>query len=233
MPLAVWEPGPTPRDAHTVTSEFTHHVSRITSTPDASKLAEHSMRGVTPLPRFKRGDRVAIVDRETTAADRKSGLYYPHFRALHGAVDQVYEEQGEVCVEVDADSLPPDFLRRHQSIQRHIRQEWLDRLSDAERRALPEEHKDLRLKYTVMVAPGDLAPEPRGRAAKPAAPAAADAASSAAPSVSAGSSRPAAAPGRAAAKPQAGEATRRLTETELEAAEQAHLQELLRRARKE
>lgn len=129
-----------------------------------------------------------ITERETTAADRKSGLYYPHFSGLHGVVDQVYEPENEVCVEVDLDSLAPDFQRRHLGIEERAKQKWLNSLSDAERRGLSEVHKQLKLKYTVMVAPDDLLPEGRAKTRKP-------------------------------------------TETQLAAAEAAHLAELAQRAR--
>ncbi len=153
------------------------------------------------MARFKRGDQVVIVDREVTLADRKSGLYYPHFAGLHGVVDQIYEEEGEICVEVDMESLPVDFVRRHQGIQEHVRKEWLQRLSEAERRSLPEEQKQLKLKYTVMVSPDDVAPAPRSRARK---------------------SEVQDAPAPAA--------VRRPTEEEIAAAEQAHIEEVARRA---
>lgn len=111
------------------------------------------------MPRFQRGDSVEIVARKTTAADRKSGRYYPHFAGLQGVVDQVYEEEGEVCVEVDLESLPPEFLRRHQWIEERMRQAWWEGLSEQERRALPEAQHHLRLKYTVIVSPDDLVPK--------------------------------------------------------------------------
>lgn len=116
--------------------------------------------------RFKRGDHVVISERETTAADRKSSLFYPHFCGLSGVVDQIYEEEGEVCVEIAQESLPEAFRRRHEAIQELARRKWLNGLSEQERRSLPEEHKDLRLKYTVMVTPEDLLPEGRGKARK-------------------------------------------------------------------
>ena len=223
------------------------------------------------MARFKRGDRVAIADREVTAADRKSGLYYRHFGGLRGVVDQVYDVEGEVCVEVDQDSLPADILRRHLSIQEQARQKWLNSLSDQERRSLPEEQRQLLMKYTVMVAPEDLAPEGRGKARKPAdkpapsaeargpeaaaparpagaqaaapppkpAPAASDSGASPGP---AGAARPTSAAAGLRTPPASPRATRpaspaaggrRLTEDELSAAEQAHLEELLRRASKD
>ncbi len=169
------------------------------------------------MPRFKRGDRVLVVERETTAADRKAGVYYPHFRGLHGVVDQIYEEEGEICVEVDPESLQPAFLHRHQTIENQVRQKWLNGLSDQERRSLPEEHKQLRLKYTIMISPNDLVPEPGGRrrqtgdAAKPAAEAA-----QAAPSAAPGGSRPSGA--------------RRVSEADLDAAEEAYIEQMRRKA---
>jgi len=177
------------------------------------------------LARFKRGDRVVIVDRPVTAADRKSGLFYNHFRGLHGSVDQIYEEAGEVCVEVDLESLPPEFGHRHLEIQEQARQKWLDSLSEQERRSIPAEHRELRHKYTVIVAPEDLAPEPRGKERKPAAHS--NTAEATARPQAGGADRPS---GAAPAEASAAAATaRRATEADLAAQEEAHLQELRRR----
>ena len=52
---------------------------------------------------FKEGDRVRIVDREATAEDLKSGLFYNHFRGVSGTVQKVYAT--EVAVEVDQSTL--------------------------------------------------------------------------------------------------------------------------------
>ncbi|HOJ20232.1 MAG TPA: hypothetical protein PLU39_15025 [Armatimonadota bacterium] len=158
------------------------------------------------MARFKRGDRVVVTPRQVTAADRKSGLYYAHFAGLHGTVDQVYEEEGEVCVEVDQDSLPESFERRHLGIQEYVQQRWLNGISEHERRNLPEEQRSLRLKYTIMVAPDDLVPEGQAKKSRPA--------EKAAPGSGEGT------------KP----ATPRLQETDLTAAEEAYFEEIRRRA---
>ncbi|MBI3947310.1 MAG: hypothetical protein HY321_15405 [Armatimonadetes bacterium] len=176
------------------------------------------------MARFKRGDRVAIVERETTTADRKSGRYYPHLSGLRGVVDQVYAEEEEVCVEVDLESLPPEFMRRHQRIEEQARQRWLESLSEQERRSLSSEQKALRLKYTVLVASGDLAPE--GRRARP--PAGSGAVAEARRSEAA-APPPEAPPGD---QPAAGR-ERRPSETDLAAQEAAYLEELVRRSRRE
>lgn len=180
------------------------------------------------MARFKRGDRVTVVSRPVTPADRKSGLYYPHFSGLRGVVDQIYEAEGEVCIEVDQDSLPPDFLRRQQGIESQARQKWLNGLSEQERRSLSEEQKQLRLKYTVLVGPDDVSPE-SGRARRAAA---APQAEPAQVSAAAAPERSGAA-AQAALAPRRAEAAQRRGEADLSAAEEAHLQELLRRATKQ
>jgi hypothetical protein len=162
------------------------------------------------LARFKRGDRVVVTPREVTAADRKSGLYYAHFAGLHGTVDQAYEEEGEVCIEVDQDSLPESFERRHLSIQEYVQQRWLNGISEHERRSLPEEQRTLRLKYTIMVAAEDVVPEGRLKKSRPAEKAVTAATRSGEGTKSA--------------------ATNRLQEADLAAAEDAHFEEIRRRA---
>ena len=51
---------------------------------------------------IKEGDRVEIVDRDATAEDVKSGLFYNHFRGLTGTVQKLHSSE-EVSVEIEAE----------------------------------------------------------------------------------------------------------------------------------
>ncbi len=105
--------------------------------------------------RFKEGDFVKIIDRETTPADSKSSTYYPFYRGLVGVVDRVYDEK-EVCIKVDTDSLPTDVLKRHIQVQDAIKKKWLNNLSGEARNRLSAEDKQFTLAYTLLVQMNDL-----------------------------------------------------------------------------
>lgn len=113
---------------------------------------------------FKAGDRVKIVDREMTAVDIKSGLFYDYFRNLTGDVDRVYED-GSICVKVDQDSLPADVLKRHKEVQNAVRTRWLNGLGQEQRDRLSETDRTVVLGYNILVGAADL--QPTGKA-KPA-----------------------------------------------------------------
>lgn len=113
------------------------------------------------MPLFKTGDRVKIVEREMTAADIKSGLFYDYFRNLIGSVEHIYEDK-TICVQIDLDSLPEDVYKRHIALQETIRQGWLDGLGQEQRARLTEADSKLTLSYNVLVNAADL--EPAGKA---------------------------------------------------------------------
>jgi ribosomal protein L21E len=107
---------------------------------------------------FKEGDRVQVVDREATAADVKSNLFYNHYRGLVGTVQKVFETTVDVAVTVDEDSLPEAIGTRHQDIRQAMKTKWLDGLSEEARNRLSEQEKDFNLRYTILIAPVDLLP---------------------------------------------------------------------------
>lgn len=105
--------------------------------------------------KFKEGEYVAVVAREVTGADEKSGLYYRHFSGLSGTVDRIYGS--EVCINVDPESLPDDILKRHTDIQESMRKKWLNGLSGEARYRLTPEERQFNLAYTILVHSDDLA----------------------------------------------------------------------------
>lgn len=104
------------------------------------------------------GAAVRIVDREAKPEDLKSGLFYNHFRGLRGHVMKTYQT-GEVAVEVDIQSLPEEVSSRHLEMEEGMKNRWLEGLSDEARNRLTEPERRFRLRYTIMVAAGDLEPD--------------------------------------------------------------------------
>ncbi len=131
----------------------------------------------TPKP-LAEGDAVRLTDREPGAADNKSGLFYPHYRSLTGAVTKLYAD-GTATISVDPESLPPEIRARHQAGTDAMRQKWLDGLSDEARNKLSAAEKKFSLRYNLLVgvaalvptdAPASQAPTPVPAAPAPDAP---------------------------------------------------------------
>jgi hypothetical protein len=106
--------------------------------------------------RFKQGDHVSVVARNQTAADVKSGLYYPHFANLTGSILKVYGEEASVLV--DRETLPEGIRKRHEQNEKAERTKYLDRLSDEARNRMGEKEKAFSLQYAVLVSLADLKP---------------------------------------------------------------------------
>jgi hypothetical protein len=110
---------------------------------------------VTPL--LTEGASVRLADRETSAADTKSGLFYPYYRGLTGTIAKLYSDN-TAAVSVDPDSLPEDIRKRHQAGTDAMRQKWLDGLSDEGRNKLSAAEKKFSLRYSLLVSLTDLSP---------------------------------------------------------------------------
>jgi len=110
----------------------------------------------TPKP-LAEGASVRLADREPSAADTKSGLFYPHYRALTGTVAKLYAD-GTATISVDPESLPAEIRARHQAGTDAMRQKWLDGLSDEARNKLSAAEKRFSLRYNLLVGIADLLP---------------------------------------------------------------------------
>ena len=101
------------------------------------------------------GDTVRLSDREATAADVKSQLFFPHYRGLVGTIIKTYPD-GTANVHVLSESLPSEIRTRHQAGTDAMRQKWLDGLSDESRNKLSSSEKKFSLRYHLLVALEDL-----------------------------------------------------------------------------
>ena len=105
---------------------------------------------------FKEGDRIQIADRNATADDVKSSLFFNYFRGLTGVIQKVYSTE-EAAVEIELDSLTEAVAARHHDVQETMKTRWLDGLSEEGRNRLTPQERDFRLRYTVLVAVKDMA----------------------------------------------------------------------------
>ncbi|HOP80724.1 MAG TPA: hypothetical protein PLZ21_09195 [Armatimonadota bacterium] len=165
---------------------------------------------------LKTGDRVRIVDRQMTAADTKSGLYYDYFRGLVGTIERIYEDKS-VSLRVELESLPEDVLQRHLEIQDTAKNRWLSGLGQETRERLSEAQKNVTLTYTILVGLDDLEPFGKGKSAARPKPKAATQSAEAV----------------VAAKPKAKEKAEveRPSEKDLEKAEEDYLKRIIDRAK--
>ncbi len=106
---------------------------------------------------LKEGASIRLADREASAADTKSGLFYPYYRGLTGTVAKLYADD-TATVTIDPDSLPEEIRKRHQTGTDAMRQKWLDGLSDEGRNKLSAAEKKFSLRYSLLVGVADLTP---------------------------------------------------------------------------
>jgi len=107
------------------------------------------------MPSLRNGDKVRIANRMATPQDKKSGLYFDHYRGLPGIVRKAYESQ-EVAVEIELNGLPEEIRNRHLQTRDQMRQRWLEGLSTDLRRKLTPDQKTFDLRYIILVSGSDL-----------------------------------------------------------------------------
>ena len=105
--------------------------------------------------KLKEGDQVTFADREATAEDVKTQLFYDFYRGLTGKILKVYPTD-EIAVEVDQDSLPSEVAQRHREMQEAEMKKWLDSLSEEGRNRLTPKERDFKLRYSLLVSANDL-----------------------------------------------------------------------------
>lgn len=119
-------------------------------------MTTHSTATDSSKP-LREGSPVRLANREPSAADTKSGLFYPHYRSLTGTIAKLYAD-GTATVSIDPESLPHEIRARHQAGTDAMRQKWLDGLSDEARNKLSAAEKKFSLRYNLLVGVADLLP---------------------------------------------------------------------------
>jgi len=119
------------------------------------------------LTKFKIGDSVQIATREQTSEDIRLARYYNYFGGLVGTIMKLYGQ--EAAIQIDTDSLEPDFRERHQASEKRMHERWLNNLSEEAKTRLTPEEMDFHLDYTLLVSMDDilLLKEGDGKAVKP------------------------------------------------------------------
>ena len=117
---------------------------------------------------FKFNDRVKIVTRTPNSEDKEKQLYYDFFGGLIGKIVKIYEadeaskdirKERIACVEVDKDSLRPDFLKRHKEMEKLEKERWEATLPKDVKANMTAEQKQYRIAYQILVRMSDLTSE--------------------------------------------------------------------------
>ncbi len=111
---------------------------------------------------FQAGDSVAVIARDATNSDTKSGLYYPHFADMRGTVLKIYGEEASILI--DRDSLHTEIRVRHEENEIAERKKYAERISEAARNSLSDKEKNFPLQYTILIALKDVVPDADGAA---------------------------------------------------------------------
>ncbi len=111
-----------------------------------------------PTPAFSTGQHVRITEAESGAPDPKALVYYSYFRNLTGSVVKAYPD-GTVAISIDRSSLPDEIRKRHESNETAQRDRWLNGLADEDRNKLSAKEKQFSLRYTVLVSSKHVVPE--------------------------------------------------------------------------
>lgn len=188
---------------------------------------------------FKNGDSVQVTARDQSAADIKSGLYFKHYANLYGTILKVYGEEASVLV--NRDSLSTEIRERHEAGEKAMRKKWLDGLSEEGRNRLSAREKDFGLNYAILVSTNDLKPFDLSQAASAVTPGASEVtpdtkaiakAASALDPATGESDVTVATEVLEAGQSGSDSSIKRLSESQLAAAEEAHLAERTRATRK-
>ncbi|RYG32118.1 hypothetical protein EON81_21370 [bacterium] len=108
------------------------------------------------MSRFKEGDKVRVVTRKVTDADRKANRYFDHMAGLLGEVENAYAE--ECAVRVDVTSLSDITRDVHQTATRRMREKFVGTVGDEQRKSLTKEELEFTPNYVLLVAEKDLEP---------------------------------------------------------------------------
>lgn len=106
------------------------------------------------MSRFKEGDKVRVVTRKPTDADRKANRYFEHMAGLSGDVENVYPE--EIAVRIDLNSLSNVTRDVHTTATRRMREKFLSNVGDEQRKSLTKEELEFTPNYVLLVSEKDL-----------------------------------------------------------------------------
>jgi hypothetical protein len=103
---------------------------------------------------LKEGDHVKIVTREINDDDRKKNRYFAHMAGMTGTVQNLYDE--EVAVRVDIEALSAITKDVHQQATLRMRDRFVNNISEEQKKALTKEELDFDVHYVLLVNKSDI-----------------------------------------------------------------------------
>jgi hypothetical protein len=103
---------------------------------------------------LKEGDSVRIVTREVSDEDRKKNRYFSHMAGMEGTVQNLYDE--EVAVRVNIASLSSVTKDVHQQATLRMRERFVSNISEEQKKALTKEELDFDVHYVLLVNKNDI-----------------------------------------------------------------------------
>lgn len=107
------------------------------------------------MPNWKEGDRVRVVTRPVTDADRDTHSYYEHMAGLVGVVQNTYTKE-EIAVKVDPDSLTKITASVHKESTKRMREKFLNSVSEEQKKQLTSEELNFDAHYVLLCRSDDL-----------------------------------------------------------------------------
>ena len=107
------------------------------------------------MPNWKEGDRVKIVTRQVTEADRKNNAYFDHMAGLTGTVQNVYAGD-EIAIKVDEAALSNISRDVHDHATKYMRKKFAENSTEEMRKQLTPEELNFSAHYVLLVQGADL-----------------------------------------------------------------------------
>ncbi len=107
------------------------------------------------MARYKEGDRVKIVIRDSNEQDRKINMFFQHMIGLTGTIENYYSTK-EIAVKVDLDKLPPIPKQVHAEATRRLRAKFVDSVGEEQKKSLTKEELEFTPHYMLLLSETDL-----------------------------------------------------------------------------
>ena len=108
-----------------------------------------------PKTAWKEGEKVRIVSRAVTDADRKSNRYYEHMAGLTGTIQNVYGDD-EIAVKVDVDGLSKVTRDVHKQAAVRMRDKFQASISEDQKKQLTADEMNFEPHFVLLVRGDDL-----------------------------------------------------------------------------
>ena len=105
--------------------------------------------------KWKAGDRVRIVSRESSREDAQTFLYFGHMKGLTGTVQNYYDVD-QVAVKIDPDAFTDTLATIHKEAVKRMRAKFLDSLGEEQKRRMSKEERRFDANHVVLVHSDDL-----------------------------------------------------------------------------